>query len=635
MSRNISGGYSKFGAVTGNAVVISSGSVKGSVYGGYSYSGDVIGNTVEISDGWIGGLVRGGLNWREGAVTGNTVTVSGGVVTWSVIGGESTASAVTGNTARISGGFLNWYVIGGRSSTGDAIGNTLAVSGGTLSKNAYGGWSKSGTATGNTVEISGGDVGAHVYGGWSESGAAIGNTVIVLGAPQFNAANTFLFGGGTNSGSVGDVFTGNTLDFSARPIGVDTIANFQHYNFTLDPGRANDMDTALITADRVDFGNGNGTSSEVRVVGIQDGKRLSAGDEFLLTKADRMNGSGSGQNTQAPQGMSLLYDVQTLVNADQGTVTARILGVRASPRLKALSEGRLAGLMLATRGADAVADDLYHTIQADNRGGLTPFILAAGGRSRYDSGSHIDSDDFLLTGGLSYRRAGLTAAVFAESGWGNYDTTNSFAHAASVRGDGDTRYTGGGVFGRYDFASGPYAEASVRLGNTRTSFGTGDLVNAASGESARYKLNSRYTSAHVGVGYPWVFDERNLLDVSLKYLWTHVQGKDAMVTGDPLHFDGVQSQRLRLSGEWRHRHSDSLTLLAGLGYEHEFDAQADGTAYGYAIEAPSLKGSTGILSLGATITPTSNRRLSVDLRGQGYAGKRQGAGGSVRVNYAF
>uniref|UniRef100_UPI003341D10F autotransporter outer membrane beta-barrel domain-containing protein n=1 Tax=Castellaniella defragrans TaxID=75697 RepID=UPI003341D10F len=592
----------------------------------------------------IQAFVFGGLSAGSDEVSGNTVYLSGNGHANNVYGGYSKSGDVRNNTVDIVGGSAG-AVYGGASDSGTVADNKVEISGGSVDW-VYGGITEKGSVINNQVNISGGVVNGNIGGGvffFHGERDATGNMVTISGTPQFSAIETSLYGGYAFSkiNNASDIFTGNTLNFSAHPIAVNEVANFQYYKFTLDPSLANDMDTALITASTVVLGDRNGTPSEVEVIGIHSGDVLSAGDQFLLVEAtEAMSGNGTGgvQKEIAQQGISLLYDVETKVDVEGKRITAEILSAYEpgiNPQLKSLSEGRLATLMLATRGADAVAYDLYHAIQTENPGGLVPFILAAGGHSRYDSGSHINSDDFLLTGGLSYRRAGLTAVIFAESGWGNYDTHNSFAHAASVRGDGDTRYYGGGLFGRYDFASGPYVEASVRLGNTRTSFDTGDLVNAASGESAHYNLNSRYTSAHIGVGYPWVFDDNNLLDVSLKYLWTHIEGKDATVAGDPLHFDSLQSQRLRLSGEWRHRHSDSLTLLAGLGYEHEFDARADGTAYGYAIEAPSLKGSTGILSLGATITPTSNRRLSVDLRGQGYVGKREGVGGLVRVNYAF
>uniref|UniRef100_UPI00333FEF0B autotransporter outer membrane beta-barrel domain-containing protein n=1 Tax=Castellaniella defragrans TaxID=75697 RepID=UPI00333FEF0B len=690
------GGEGADSAAADNKVYISGGEVVGRVYGGYTVDGSAIGNLVEISGGKvlstaastfiIGGhgnfaagnkvYIFGGEHANSvviagdgvnGIATGNLVEMSGGKIdeAWGGYGDVSAAD----NKVYISGGEVGSWVYGGLSRDGIATSNLVDISGGEVGGLVYGGASWYGIATGNLVEISGGKVLDHVYGGYggvsaadnevyisggelrgsvhggySESGSAINNTVTLSGMPQFSLTETSIYGGyADNVSSAGDIFTGNTLNFSAAPISVNTVANFQYYNFTLDPGLANDMGTALITADTVKLGDGNGMPSEVKVIGIRSGDVLSVGDQFLLvTATGAMSGDGIGgvRHSVGQQGISLLYEVQTTVDVAGKQITATILsgvdpGPSVNPRLKSLSEGRLSGLMLATRGADAVAYGLYDAILAEKREGLVPFILATGGHSRYESGSHIDSDDFLLTGGLSYRRAGLTAGVFAEGGWGSYDSYNSFAHAASVHGDGNTRYYGGGVFGRYDFTGGVYAEASVRLGSTRTRFDTGDLVNAASGESAGYNLSSRYTSAHAGVGYPWVFNDSSLLDVSVKYLWTHVQGKDATVGGDPLHFDSLDSRRLRLNGEYRYRSSDSLTLLAGLGYEYEFDARAHGTAYGYAIDAPSLKGSTGILSLGAMITPTSNRRLSVDLRGQGYAGKRQGVGGSVRMNYAF
>ena len=60
--------------------------------------------------------------------------------------------------------------------------------------------------------------------------------------------------------------------------------------------------------------------------------------------------------------------------------------------------------------------------------------------------------------------------LFVEGGRGNYDSHNSFYNAASVHGDGDARYHGAGLLGRYTFTNGFYADASYRFGKNRTHF---------------------------------------------------------------------------------------------------------------------------------------------------------------------
>lgn len=76
-----------------------------------------------------------------------------------------------------------------------------------------------------------------------------------------------------------------------------------------------------------------------------------------------------------------------------------------------------------------------------------------------------------------------------------------------------------------------------------------DLKNLASGESANYNVKADYLSAHVGAGYQFVINPNNKFDLSLKYLWSNVESNDVKVAGDQIHFDSLDSHRLRLNGE--------------------------------------------------------------------------------------
>lgn len=55
----------------------------------------------------------------------------------------------------------------------------------------------------------------------------------------------------------------------------------------------------------------------------------------------------------------------------------------------------------------------------------------------------------------------------------------------------------------------------------------------------------------------------------------------------------------------------------------------------YKIETVSVKSGIDILSLGATIKSTANQNLTLDIKANGYTGKRDGVGARISVNYAF
>jgi hypothetical protein len=56
---------------------------------------------------------------------------------------------------------------------------------------------------------------------------------------------------------------------------------------------------------------------------------------------------------------------------------------------------------------------------------------------------------------------------------------------------------------------------------------------------------------------------------------------------------------------------------------------------GARIDAPELKGNTGIGELGVHIAPTSVKPLRVDIGVQGYVGERRGVSGNLAVMWLF
>ena len=670
------GGYANV-AVTG-----------GTATGGQVNAPSTIQNSADASiDATSSTITASNNNVTAGSGTVVHGSLYGGYAGISVIGGTATGGVSNSDTYDNAKATIN---VGGNKIF--ANDNTVTFDGILQNGSIYGGYAGF-EITQGTATLADGSAGGNSVSMQAAQAYANNNTVTIGDNARITGTTGSLYGGylAFNEGfapMVYDVFTGNTLNYSAKnPARFNTVANFEHYNFTLNPSHAN-KDIVLITADHIVLGTdasnlskGPAVLSTIDVVGIHSGAVLNAGDEFGLMKAVSSftaNAEAPPRSSVAQQGISLLYDVQTLIDPANQKVTAVILGcqtfagedcpvadiddyggddgdtndsnnnggnsrnggnypaARVNPQLKALSEGYLAGAMLVNRGADVVAYNVFNAIHRKEDQALIPFVIASGDHIRYNTGSHIKSNDFLLTGGWTYQHDHWTTAAFVEGGWGSYDTYNSFYNAANVNGDGHSRYYGVGVFGRYDFSNGFYSDGSLRLGRSHNKFDTTDIQNLATGEYARYALKSGYASAHIGAGYIIALDEENQIDLSAKYLWTSLGGKDAHIAGDHIHFDRINSKRIRLNAEVNHQYSHSVSLRGGLGYEYEFDGKAEATTYEvFRIDAPGVRGSTGIVSVGATINPEVNQRLYLDINAHGYTGKRRGLGATLQLRYAF
>lgn len=664
-------------AITASNNTVSTGSdtlVEGSIYGGYasllSQTGNATGGNATSTNGTPFSFATSSIS-----IDYSTITSSNNMVN------IDRGTTLVGN---LYGGYASLKAAAGTATAGFNNGSPSSATSSVNVSNTYI------QANNNQVVLNGTVQGGHIYGGnvafdivqGNATGGVTNDNSVILANTQVQAINNTVSLGDTayiseKTGSLYggylhynagfspdsyDLFTGNTLNYySLSPVTLQNLGNFENINFAINPAYANKT-TSLITVQDVVLGatssnisDGSTTPSKIKIVGIHTGNILHANDKFVLLKAtNSMSGNATGSSTtgisQLQQGISLLYDVRTDINVTNMEVTATILGCQTStlescpygaatvnPQLKALSESYLAGAALVNRGADLIADETIKAINVqNNQREYAPFAILSGQHNRHESGSHIKSNDFLLTGGLSYQQNGLTTGIFAEAGWGNYDTYNSFVNAANVKGNGNDRYYGLGLLGRYDFANRFYTEVSLRFGQHRNKFNTNNLRNITTGEAARYNLKNSYLSAHMGGGYILSLNEKSHVDLSAKYLWTRLGGKDATIAGDNFHFDSINSRRLRVNGEWNHVYNKTLTLKAGLGYEHEFDSKAHATTSGiFDIDVVTLKGNTGIISLGANIKPESSQRLSVDFKLNAYTGKREGANATVRMNYAF
>ena len=595
----------------------------------------------------INGDVTGdqsGIAPASGPANNGTVNMYSGTVTGAVRGGISTDDSATGNAVNLYGGTVTTNVFGGYASGGNANNNRVLLDGARVVGEIRGGTAISGTANNNVVTLRSGTVLNHVYAGISNGATGEARNNIV------NLHQGVVLGDGLYGGAVvaGKPSTGNTLNLFGWSGDVTRVDYFQNYNFIL-ANTATDGDT-IITVTSANPSDLYDAAVTVNVMG--GGSTLQVGDTITLinhTSGNLVNTNVSADG-QGVQGISRLFTYDLTAN-NTNTVSIEVTGLRDNPQLKSLSESRVAGLGMLTQGADMLHMQGIPQLRANALGTSGPALFGVmGGQSlRYDSGSHVDVDGFNLVTGLGWnfaldegRNGNLLVGAFFEAGWGSYDSHNSFGNAASVKGDGDTNYYGGGLLARYDTAPiGPgnlYVETSFRAGKVDTDYDSDDFYSATN-EDVDFDSDATYYGMHAGLGYIWNITDAASLDLYTKYLWTHQDSDSVTIQGDRIKFKSMDSHRWQGGARFAYAVDTEsglrFTPYVGAAYEHEFDSEAKATSNGDSIDAPDVKGGTGIGELGFSFKPSATSGLSLDLGVQGYTGKREGVGGSFQIKFEF
>jgi hypothetical protein len=334
-------------------------------------------------------------------------------------------------------------------------------------------------------------------------------------------------------------------------------------------------------------------------------------------------------------GLTVLYNI--VPEYGPNGIEFVMYGASAYPTMKALSEGQAASQAFVNRGSDFVAGEgISSAVFAAADAGFSFFSAVSYGHERYETGSHVEVGgvSILLGGayGTDVSVGRLTVGAFFELGDGTYDSYNDFGAFGTVNGTGDTKYVGGGLLGRLDFAGSStghtYVEASGRVGRASVDFESADLPL-----THRYDLNATYYGFHVGVGRVFNITDSTTFDLYGKWLFTHQGGKDVLIAGAPVHFDDISSHRLRAGFRLTTQVNEWFKPYFGAAYEHELDGKASATVSGYPIDVPELKGGTGIGEIGVSFAAVE--RLTIDLSVQGYVGERQGVSGGLRLTYNF
>jgi outer membrane autotransporter protein len=171
---------------------------------------------------------------------------------------------------------------------------------------------------------------------------------------------------------------------------------------------------------------------------------------------------------------------------------------------------------------------------------------------------------------------------------------------------------------------GLYVEASARRGKVRNDFSSYD-VKDSSGTRAEYESSSAYRGFRVGGDYVLGLTTATSLDLDVKYLRTVRKGDSVTLSaGDEVTFDKATSSRTRLGGRFRGSATDVLTFYLGAAFEREFDGKAGASTNGFSVDAPSVRGNTGIGEVGVTLKASARFPPSFDLGVRCRVGKRKG-----------
>jgi outer membrane autotransporter protein len=404
-------------------------------------------------------------------------------------------------------------------------------------------------------------------------------------------------------------------------------------------------------------GNADITGSTVNIALLGTSTPLTAGDHLVLIDAagtlagapTNLTATDVAATATGMQGISLIYTfdltttgTQLLASLSSSTPPA------LNPQTKALPEGYLAGLLLTNQGADlAAGPGLAAAVAEVERGqAYATFATLSGGENRYDTGSHIDLNSSYLMAGIAgtqkLAKSHLTLGLFIEAGEG----ANRFTDTDRIQGKGEARAVGGGILSRLDLSGTknghPYLEGSLRAGRVKSDF-KADFGGIVQGTPqplthSSYDARSAYQSLHLGGGYLWKQKDTSL-DIYAQYLYGRRDSDTVKISGgEKVRFEAIQSHRARIGtrATWT---IDKLQPYAGIAYEHEFDGKAkakvDIGGQRHKIDAPDLKGGTGLLELGLTVKPSATQPLTIDFNLKGYAGKREGFIGGVRAEYRF
>ena len=295
-----------------------------------------------------------------------------------------------------------------------------------------------------------------------------------------------------------------------------------------------------------------------------------------------------------------------------------------------LADSLLGSIAFLNQGAEFVADDGMKALaDAAKLGEVSAFAAMHGGSSRYDSSSTIDVDGYSLVAGAGLKlNPNWLVGAFVEAGWGESDS-----HVHQTKGESDHDYYGVGLATRYQFESGLYLDAALRIGQSSTEF-TGHFAN----DHAKYDSDVLYTTAHLGAGYQFNLTDTVSMDVYGRYLISYLDSDSVNLHNaysDDYDIESTTAQAIRVGTRVNGSFCPYADWTAGLAYERVFEADAQSAVNRVDLDTPTLDGDTAIMELGVSMKPSVTSPWALQLGAKGYVGDREGVSGNLTVRYAF
>ena len=256
-------------------------------------------------------------------------------------------------------------------------------------------------------------------------------------APNFGIVNLGNGSSLTVNGGSYDFDTFNVYGKNAT-LNSDFNAQNKRMNFYLsDVTAANDTILSVNGAANV-----SGSRIQVGIPGFDSA--LAKGDKLVLVDASSgMTGDPATLKGVGMQGLLLTYDFDVSVVANQLVATVTKAGL--SEESKAFLEGRVSSMAFVNQGGDFAAQEAMQSAVASatarDDDSLALFTAFGGGKSRYETGSHVDVTGVNALVGLSHSvsifKEDFILASFVEYGTGSYDTYNAFL-SGNTKGSGNT-----------------------------------------------------------------------------------------------------------------------------------------------------------------------------------------------------
>ena len=291
-------------------------------------------------------------------------------------------------------------------------------------------------------------------------------------------------------------------------------------------------------------------------------------------------------------------------------------------------------------GSDLLAGQGMLNAQAaagDNEAGgsFNSFAAVSLSKLRAMSGSHVDIKGIGLNLGfareLENSKGKLLFGPIVEYGHGSYDSYQE----NGLKADGKVSYWGLGLIAKQTNNNGFYYEGSLRAGRTKSDYSS----QLSKISHAGYDSNATYWAAHLGAGKLVDIGHDNTMDVYGKYFYSHTGSDSAMIhingqDDADMHFDSVNSHRLRAGARLIHALNENNKIYGGLAYQYEFSGDARATYRGDGTPSPGVKGSSGLIELGWQVTPGKGP-MAIDFGVTGWVGKQRGVTANLQACWTF